>query len=182
MVRLTHRAGRRVIAAASIACAAALLPAVALAATGSHQHATPAASQCRAANTTVWLGLNPDGATAGTTYYPIEFTNTGHHACWMYGYPGVSAITASGHRTGPAASHAGTRHTVTLRAGGTAHVLLGIVQRGFISGCHAGKGDGIEVYAPGQTSRQPIDDFGFPVCANKVFMHVGPVRAGLMIP
>lgn len=182
MVRLTHRAGRRIVAAASIAGAAALLPAVALAAPGGHAHVTPATSQCRAANTTVWLGLNADGATAGTTYYPIEFTNTGHSACWLYGYPGVSAVNSSGHRIGPAASHSGTRHTVTLRAGGSAHALLGIVQAGFIDGCHHARGGGLEVYPPGQTSRKPIDSFTFPVCTNKVFMHVGPVRAGLMVP
>ena len=58
------------------------------------------------------------------------------HACWLYGYPGVSAIGSSGRRIGPPASHAGKRHRVTLQPGGTAHAILLIEDTAFVAaGC-----------------------------------------------
>jgi hypothetical protein len=182
-MNLAIRARRRIIAAVAIICSAVLLPAVALASSGGPgPRARAAAAACSAASVEVWLGLNPDGATAGTTFYPLEFSNISKHACSLFGYPGVSAVGSSGHRIGPPAEHGGPRHRVTLQPGRTAHALLGIVQAGFISGCHGAKGAGLEVFPPGQTVRQPIDSFSFPACKSKVFMHVMSVQSGIGIP
>ena len=111
---------RPVITAAILSCGISLVPAAALAAPA--RPAAPAraaaqARQCTAAHTVAWLGIPGSGA-AGSTFYPLEFSNVGHHTCWLFGYPGVSAISSSGRRIGPPASHTGRRRLVTLRPGG----------------------------------------------------------------
>jgi len=40
-----------------------------------------------------------DGA-AGSVYYTLQFTNLSGHACTLRGYPGVSAVSLSGHQLG----------------------------------------------------------------------------------
>ena len=132
----------------------------------------------------IWLGLNPDGAAAGTTWYPLEFSNVGFrtHTCWIAGAPHVWAVNSSNAQIGPRASRAGRATRITLRPGQTAHALLGIVQSGFIAGCASTTGAGLEVTLPGQNASQPIESFTFPACTNKVFMHAEAVRAGVGIP
>jgi hypothetical protein len=77
------------------------------------------------------VSLAYDGAAAGTAYYRIVFRNAGRTACGLVGYPGVSAVSASGHQVGsPAArDHASNLHPhlrVTIMPGGAAHALVGI--------------------------------------------------------
>ena len=114
--------------------------------------------QCTAAHTVAWLGIPGSGA-AGSTFYPPEFSNVGHRTCFLFGYPGVSAISAAGRRIGPPARHTGRRHLVTLRPGGTAHAILQVVEAGNIAGCHLRRAAGLKVYPPGQ--RRPTDILGF---------------------
>jgi hypothetical protein len=171
---------RRIAAVAAIASATLLVPAVALA-------SSPARSQVPACasvgtSTQVWLALAPDGA-LGTTYFPIEFANLGSHACTLYGYPGVSAVSSSFKRIGPAAGRfSATPHLVTLKPNQSVHALLGIVTDGTVRGCHAATGAGLAVYPPGETLRQLVLNFTFPACTNKVFMRVYPVTPGLAVP
>ncbi len=180
---------RGIIIAAALVLAALLLPGVALAAIGSPaakpSHPTVAAiPRCRAANIEVWLGLNPDGAAAGTTYYPLEFTNDGvnTHTCYLAGKPGVIAINGSGHRIGPAISGTNTGTQIVLKPGQTAYSRIGIVQSGFIHGCQSANASGLEVSPPGVATKQPIFDFTFSACKNKTFMHDVNVVAGVGIP
>lgn len=184
-----HRSSRRAIVTAIIACAALLPPAVALAA--SNAPAAPASHakaestpRCRSTNIAVWLGLNPDGAAAGTTYYPLEFSNAnvGSHTCWMAGSPGVFAINSANHRIGPAIKASTSGRRITLKPGQTAFARLGIVDAGVIAGCGQTTGAGLEVTPPGQSVRQPIYSFTFPVCKHKRFMHVMKLQAGVGIP
>lgn len=150
-------------------------------AAGVRPAATP---ECRSSNIEIWLGLNPDGAAAGTTWYPLEFSNVGFHThtCWIAGAPHVRAVNGSNAQIGPQASRTGHPTRITLRRGQTANALLGIVQSGFIEGCASATGAGLEVTLPGQHANQPIESFTFPACTNKVFMHVGAVTAGVRIP
>ncbi len=180
---------RSVIVTAAIACAAIMLPAMALAAP-----AAPAASQspaktgsvpqCRASTIEVWLGLNPDGAAAGTTFYPLEFTNNkiGARTCWMSGSPGVFAINSAGKRIGPILKPTTAGPRFVLKKGQTVFSRLGIVQAGFIAGCHQTSGAGLEVTPPGQSAHQPIFSFTFPACKNKLFLHDSRLLAGVGIP
>ena len=179
-MNLKTRASRRIAAAAVIACVALGLPAVALAAAGSPAH--PAIPRCTDANTLVWLALAPNGA-LGTIYYPVEFTNVGKASCVLFGYPGVSAVTKSGHQLGPAAGRVpAKRHNVTLKRGQTAHAALGIVSDGVIAHCKNATGAGLKVYPPNQRGFQFVFNFTFPACKNKVFMHVYPVTPGIGVP
>jgi hypothetical protein len=181
-MQLFNRPGRRAlaVAAAALACSAALLPTMAQAAPDSH--ASPQAARCTAANTYVWFALSPSGA-AGTIYYPIEFTNLGSRTCWISGYPRVYGMRASGARFGPAAGRLTTPvRRIMLRRHQTAHALLGIVEPGIIAGCHAVAGAGLIVYPPGQSHSQTVGSFTFSGCSNRVYMHVFAVAAGVGVP
>ena len=145
---------RRGIAAIAIASAAVLLPAVALASSGTAAApaaAAAAAHRCTAGDLTVWLGTPGNGA-AGSTSYDLEFSNTSNGTCTLFGYPGVSA-TRHGKQVGSAANrdHSRPSRLVTLRPGGTAHVLLQITDVGNFSAaaCKPVTADSLRVFAPG---------------------------------
>jgi hypothetical protein len=139
--------------------------------------ATPA---CTPSNTQVWLGLGLGGGTAGSTYYPLEFSNVGRHACTLNGYPGVSA-SRGGHQVGPSATRNQQAHaTVTLAPGATAHAILRIVDWGALCS-HEVVADGLKVFAPGQI-RAGFVPFSFGACPDRGVLIVGPVRAGVGIP
>jgi hypothetical protein len=177
---------RTLTVTAAIACAAVLLPAAALAASSApaEHPGIAAVPQCKSSNIEVWLGLNPDGAAAGTTFYPLEFTNNGFktHTCYLAGRPGAYATNAQGKRIGPAlkGSTGGTK--IVLEPGQTANAELGIVQAGFISGCGQTTGVALKVTPPGQSASQLIASFTFPVCKNKPYLHAENVVFGVGIP
>jgi hypothetical protein len=180
------RLRRPIIAAAILSCSGILMPAAALAAPATsagpvRASAAAAAQQCTGGNTVVWLGLPGSGA-AGSIFYQLEFSNVGRRTCWLYGYPGVSAINGNGSRVGPAASHSGRRRLVTLSPGATGHAVLQIVEAGNIAGCHIKTAAGLKVYAPGQRRANIIGGFSFQACSNKRVLSVGPVRPGTGIP
>jgi Domain of unknown function (DUF4232) len=168
-------------ATAAIACWT-VLAATVLACAASARGATASATRtCSSANTEVWLGLGLGGGTAGTYYYPLEFSNVGHRSCTLYGYPGVSAYHGALKQIGPAAGrYLGAHVTVTLRPGATAHALLGVHDWGAICS-RSVTADGLKVYAPGQSLAQEIP-FPFGACAHQSVLSVGPVRAGVGIP
>jgi hypothetical protein len=77
---------------------------------------------------------------AGSTYYPLDFTNTSAAACELYGYPGVSFVTTpagTGRQIGVAALRgtAFAKVTVTLAPGQTE---AGYVSHRF-SACSSGR-------------------------------------------
>ncbi len=180
----TVSAGR--IATIALACSAAALPAAAVAmpATGHarHHQAARAVPRCTSGSTTTWLGLGNGGGTLGTIFYPIEFSNTGKLTCTLFGYPGVSAVSGSGHQIGQPAIASGKKKVIVLRPGGTAHVVLGIVEAGNIAGCKMRPGAFLKVFAPGLKVATTIPNFTFTACANKSVLRVDAVHAGTGIP
>jgi hypothetical protein len=118
--------------------------------------ASSAAAACSTANLAVWVNLSEGSVAAGTTAWPLDFTNTGRHACTLYGYPGVSATNANGGRLGRAAEREPNPRAVrvTVPAGGTAHsYLFWIEVLNFTSsGCKLGTASLLKVYPPGRTS------------------------------
>ncbi len=187
-MKLTPHRMRRGIAAIAIASAAVLLPAVALASSGSS--AAPAAAsahRCYAGDLTVWLGTPGNGA-AGSTYYDLEFSNTSTVTCTLYGYPGVSA-TKGGKQVGSAANRDDNRPSslVTLRPGDTANVILQITDVGVYSpaACKPVTADSLRVYAPGAyTSLNMPFQGSFQACSRRgpVYLHVNAMIAGTGIP
>jgi Domain of unknown function (DUF4232) len=167
------------VASAILGCAAVAV--VLVLAASARSVVSAAAPACSAANTEVWLGLGLGGGTAGTTYYPLEFSNVGHRACSFSGYPGVSAYRGALRQLGPAAARNRQPHgTVTLAPGATAHALLGVVDSGALCSSSV-TADGLKVYPPGQRSAQEIP-FSFSACAHRGVLRVGPLHAGVGIP
>jgi hypothetical protein len=143
----------------TLTCAAILLSAVTVA--GPLASSSPAAAatiaNCSAANTFVWAAFDGNG-TAGTTYYALEFSNVGSKACTLRGDASVWAVGKAGLQLGKPASHQGVPSTVTLAHDGTAHAILGVVDK-----------DEVEYF--------PVE-----VCAHQSSMNVLPVRSGTGIP
>lgn len=126
------------VGVAALAGAAALTLVAACAATGSP--AKPAASttavskpaaastpECAPSGLVVWMDTAGQ-AYAGGVSYTLNFTNLSGHACTLYGYPGVRAVTLNGSRIG-SSSIGGTIRptTVTLANGATATSTLKII-------------------------------------------------------
>src|SRR5262249_24564535 len=103
----------RLAAVAGTACAAALIPVASLAATGT----TASTPRCATSGLVVWANADYGGGYAGGYYYTISFTNLSGHACTLQGYPGVSAVSLTGHQLG---SPAGWR-SMKPRVGSLAH-------------------------------------------------------------
>jgi hypothetical protein len=193
-----HIPGMRFVVTAASAALLAMATACGAhgsAAAGHHRHASTHAATgvtltasttpaCTTAHLAVWLGIGPGGA-AGSTYYPIEFTNVSSSSCHLYGYPGVSAT--NGQQVGRAAGRApsSNEHTVTLAAGATAHAVLQIVDVSALppTTCKPVKATGLQVYPPGETASATIP-FSFRACSGTgvTYMYVTPVLDGVGVP
>jgi hypothetical protein len=189
-VKLTPR---RAIAAAAITSAAVLLPAVALASSGSPVSpagsaapSTASVGRCLRSQLTAWLGF-PGSQTAGSSYYPLEISNVSLHACTLYGFPGVSAVKSGGGQMGSAAGRATgyPEGLITLQPFQTVHADLQItdVYNFPPSTCHPASAVALKVYAPGDFGWMEVP-FSFTACAKSgpVFMHVSPTFGNTGIP
>jgi Protein of unknown function (DUF4232) len=186
-----HRDLRRMIAAAALggaavaiaACGSTASPASAPAPTktvtvpASTAPATPTASAsptpagpppCPTSALKASVGTG-NGA-AGSTYYPLEFTNVSSAACTLFGYPGVSFVTGTGgSQIGRAASRnpAVTSRPVTIAPGSTAHATLQVVNAMNYPGteCHLVTAHTMKIFPPNQTA--PIYlGFTAPACSS----------------
>jgi hypothetical protein len=97
------------------------------------------------------------GAAAGSTYVPIDFTNTSASPCTMDGYPGVSFVSSpSGSQLGnPAARNtAATPAMVTLAPGGVAHAILQVAEAGNYSqsACTPVTAHWLKIFPPDQVT------------------------------
>lgn len=140
---------------------------------------------CPTSGLEVWLGVGGGGAAAGSTYYPLEFTNISNRRCRLFGFPGVSAV-ANGQLGSPAQrNRAHPKQTVTLLPGATAHTVLQIANVGNFpaSKCKPADARGIRVYPPGQFSATEIG-YSFRACSAKgpIFLSVEPIQPGLGVP
>jgi hypothetical protein len=162
------------LTAASAAPAATTAPAV-----------TTAAPPATTAGLRVWIGIGPGEHAAGSTYYPLEFTNVSGHKVTIRGFPGVSAVNSSGQLGSPAAwAHIAAPVTVTLANGATAHTTLQIVNAHNFGGFKVATATALKVYPPNQKTATYID-LTFPALVKKgtIYMMVtGPVMPGTGIP
>jgi hypothetical protein len=143
----TRRAAAAVTATVALGIGSAVWATSASAATS----ATPPA--CTNGNLAVWVNIGASSGAAGTIYAPLEFTNTSSHACRLDGYPGVSATDDAGKQLGDAATKDPIfpARSVTIPAGGTAHVLFGYVEAEVTtSGCKTATAAFLKVYPPNQ--------------------------------
>jgi Protein of unknown function (DUF4232) len=97
------------------------------------------------------------GVAAGGSYYPIELTNVSKSACTLYGFPGISFVTAvGGSQIGQSAleNPIRPRRLVTLAPGKTASALLQVVNAENYPPhrCKPVTAHWLKVYPPGETS------------------------------
>lgn len=143
------------------------------------------APQCTAGDLGVWVAVDQGNGAAGSIYYPLEFTNLSGHACWLHGFPGVSAIDRNGHQLGSPASwnHVSAPKTVVLGAGATAHAVLrwSDIEVTTAPGCHPTfSAFALRVYPPNQRSSTNAA-FGLEVCSHPgpIYMSVQPIIPGV---
>jgi hypothetical protein len=141
---------------------------------------------CQSTSLTITIDNSQAGGAAGSTYYPLDFTNTSATACQLYGYPGVSFVTAgsgSGQQIGAAArrSQAFAKVTVRLAPGGSAHAWLQVTVAANYpaSTCQPVAVNWLRVYPPGETVASYVGH-GFSACSSSdaPLLTVLPVRAG----
>lgn len=170
---------RRLAVGIGLASAAILLPTAALASSAvAGAPSRPAVAACISTHTRIWYGVPGDAAT-GHIFFPLQFSNIGRSTCSFFGYPGVSAVDIHGHEVGLPASHSGTRLTVILAPGATAHVILEVTQAAFVCS-HPVKTSVLRVFPPGQTHAQLVP-FPSAGCRGKSVLHVDALhpRAGI---
>ncbi|HXL95991.1 MAG TPA: DUF4232 domain-containing protein [Streptosporangiaceae bacterium] len=126
------------------------------------------------------------GGGAGSSYYPLNFTNTSDAACEMYGFPGVSFVTAptgQGQQVGVTALRSGAfaKVAVRLAPGGTAHAWLKVATalNYPVSGCQPVTVHWLRVYPPGETAAGYVSHT-FTACSSTSapLLTVLPVRLG----
>ena len=188
-MKMTFRTTRRILGGTALLCATAALPGLVLAgpamaspsAPRAAAGSAPAITRCHSGHTLTWLGLGLGGGTAGTIFYPLEFTNTSKHTCTLSGFPTVAALSRSGHQIGKSSRRLGSRHRViTLRPHQTAHASLGIIEAGNVCSKPV-NASALKIRAPHQALATRLP-FQFQACAGKRVLVVGPIRAGVGIP
>jgi Protein of unknown function (DUF4232) len=141
---------------------------------------------CQSAELKVTVDTSQTGGAAGSVYYPVNFSNTSGTACGLYGYPGMSLVTAAGNtgrQIGAAAQQnpAFGRMPVRLLAGGVAHAWLQVAQAGNYpaSACQPVNAHWLRVFPPGDTVASYVD-VSFSACASAStpLLTVTPVRSG----
>ena len=140
------------------------------------------AARCAASAISVWVDANQSNGAAGTFEYALEFTNIGSKPCTLIGYPGVTAIGATGKQLGDAAgwNPLYPARLVTIAAGGTAHSdLFWSDGEVFTSGCKPTQASAIKVYPPNLASAS-VGFFDLPACtlANHHYLSATVIRSG----
>lgn len=162
--------------AAAVLLAAGVSTAAAAAATSSH---AAGIAKCTAADLGVWVAADQSDGTAGSIYYPLEITNLSGSTCYLYGHPGVSAVTGAGHQLGQSARwNPGTARVVNLAPGGTAHAMLQYVTVQVTPGCRPASAAGLKVIPPDQTSSARAF-WDLPGCSTgPAYLAVGVIQPG----
>lgn len=180
---MTHGGRWRVVVAVAAAGAVAAMVASPAEATVARASAPPT---CSTAALRVWWGEPGDGA-AGSMYFELQLSNVSTHTCVVRGWPGVSAVDASGHRIGRAADwdRSAPAVSVVLAPGATAHAVLRVVNVGGYdpATCHPVDAAGLRVFPPAQVVSDVI---GLRVRACSAaavpFLSVRAARSGAGIP
>ncbi len=126
-------------------------------------------------------------AAAGSSYYPLQFINTSGSPCTLYGYPGVSFVTAvGGSQIGVPATRNPTTpaQLITLTPGETVHAVLQVVdaQNYPPSDCGLVTAHWLKVYPPNQTAPAYVS-FTAQTCSKpKTTLSVETVQTGATGP
>jgi hypothetical protein len=141
------------------------------------------AAACATSALHVVVSTSGGGAAAGSTYYPLQFSNTSSSPCTLYGYPGVSFVGAvGGSQIGAPATRDPTlpAKLVSLSPGQTVHATLQVVDAmNYPSGdCGLVTAHWLKVYPPNQTAPVYIS-FTAQTCTKpKTILSVQTVQTG----
>jgi Protein of unknown function (DUF4232) len=143
----------------------------------------PAVAACATSALHVAVPSGGGGAAAGSTYYPIQFSNTSSSPCTLYGYPGVSFVSAAGgSQIGAAATRDPTLPAtlISLSPGQTVHATLQVVDAMNYppAGCGLVTAHWLKIYPPNQTAPVYVS-FSAQTCSKpKTILSVQTVQAG----
>jgi hypothetical protein len=141
---------------------------------------------CQPSSLRVTVNTSQTGVAMGSSYYPVDFTNTASSACGLYGYPGVSFVTSgdgAARQIGAAAQEKPGFGKVAVRlpAGGVAHAWLQVSQAGNYPSatCRPVTAHWLRIYAPGETQALYVNQ-SFSACSSHgvQLLTVMPVRPG----
>jgi hypothetical protein len=141
---------------------------------------------CQPSSLQVTVNTSQAGVAVGSSYYPVDFTNTASSPCGLYGYPGVSFVTSgdgAARQIGAAAQPdpGFGKVAVRLPAGGVAHAWLQVSQPGSYPSatCQPVTAHWLRVYAPGETQARYVNH-AFSACSSHgvQLLAVMPVRPG----
>jgi hypothetical protein len=148
--------------------------------------AAPTATGAPACATSALHVAVPTGAgnaAAGSSYYPVQFANTSSSPCTLYGYPGVSFVTAvGGSQIGIPATRnpALAARLVTLSPGQTVHAELQVAdaQNYPPTDCGLVTAHWLKIYPPNQTAPVYVS-FTAQTCSKpKTILSVQTVQTG----
>jgi hypothetical protein len=135
------------------------------------------------ATSSLKVTLGPSSGYAGGVYQTIVFTNTSGTTCTLFGYPGVSLVSAPPYKQiGLAAQRASTVPVklITLATGAAANAVLQIVDAlNFGSAtCSPTRAAFLRVFPPNQTAPVFLPDTS-QICAQPVqTLFISAVQAG----
>jgi Protein of unknown function (DUF4232) len=185
MYRAPSVAARR--AAAWLAPCAAVAALLAGCASTSTRSDSGSASSCLSSVLRVALNDGAIGVGSGSSYVPIEFTNTAASSCSLRGYPKVAFVTGV---SGQPIGATGVRypgmavHTVMLAPGAKAHAWLVVAAATNYPQkvCHPVTANWLRIRLPGQADYSYLQHT-FPTCAQVSLgggriLSVLPVQAG----
>ena len=136
---------------------------------------------CATSSLNVTLG--PSSGYAGGVYQTIVFTNTSGTTCTLFGYPGVSLVSAPPYKQIGLAAQRGSRvpvKLITLATGAAANAVLQIVDAlNFGSAtCSPTQAAFLRIYPPNQTAPVYLADTS-EICAQPVqTLFISAVQAG----
>jgi Protein of unknown function (DUF4232) len=144
-----------------------------------------AAGACAPSSLRVTVDAAAAGSAAGSTFYPIDFTNGSGVSCRLDGYPDAWFATSAGHRIGSPASRdrAVTARPVALRPGATAHAWLQVTAAANYpaKACRPVTAHWLRIRVPGAAAVRAVRH-AFPACAAAMHGHgiltVQPVAPG----
>jgi hypothetical protein len=176
---LSAAGGAALVMAGVAACGSAAGPAA-----GGGVGGTPNGA-CAASDLKVTVNAGAAGAAAGSTYYPIDFTNASGVSCRLDGYPDAWFVTSAGRPIGaPAARDYGvTSRPVSLPPGATAHAWLQVTDAANYpaAACRPVTAHVLRIRAPGAAGASSVRR-AFPACAAAIhgrgILTVQPVVAG----
>jgi hypothetical protein len=138
---------------------------------------SPSVAACATSDLSGTVNTSQGGAAAGSTYYPLNLTNTGSSSCSLFGYPGVSWVSGpSGSQIGQPATRNPvlTPATVVLAPGQTAHVTIQVVDAGNYdkSTCQPVTAHWLKIFPPGQFTALYVK-FSAQTCSAKLPSKLG---------